>query len=145
MLHADAKGHGGIIVTFGGTIVATKSFKMKLVTKSSTESELVAVEESVPYVLWILSLLQDLGLETKKPVKLLQDNLSAIGIIQNGGSFNRSKHMVARYGFVKQHMELGDVAFEHCPGEVMPADMLTKPLDGSRIKKLSELVNLVDD
>ena len=53
--------------------------------------------------------------------------------------------MVARYGFVKQHMELGDVAFEHCPGEVMPADMLTKPLDGSRIKKLSELVNLVDD
>jgi hypothetical protein len=42
-------------------------------------------------------------------------------------------------------MELGDVAFEHCPREVMPADMLTKPLDGSRIKKLSELVNLVDD
>ena len=32
MLHADAKGHGGIIITFGGTIVATKSFKMKLVT-----------------------------------------------------------------------------------------------------------------
>ena len=61
MLHA--KGHGGIIMTFGGTIVATKSFKMKLVTKSSTESEIVAVEESVPYVLWILTLLDNLGLE----------------------------------------------------------------------------------
>ena len=118
---------------------------MKLVTKSSTESELVSVEESIPYILWILGLLYDLGLEAKKPVKLMQDNLSAIRFIQNGGSFNRSKHMVARYGFVKQHMELGDVAFEHCPGEVMPADMLTKPLDGSKIKKLSELVNLVDD
>jgi hypothetical protein len=89
--------------------------------------------------------MENLGLEITKPVKVLQDNLSAIGIINNGGSFNRSKHMVARYGFVKQHMELGDVAFEHCPGEVMPADMLTKPLDGSRIKKLSELVNLVDE
>ena len=51
MLHVDAKGHGGIMITYGGTIVATKSFKMKLVAKSSTESELVAVEESVPYVL----------------------------------------------------------------------------------------------
>jgi hypothetical protein len=144
MLHADAKGHGGIILTFGGTIIATKSFKMKLVTKSSTESELVAVEESVPYVLWILTLLNDLGLIVKKPVKLMQDNLSAIGIIHNGGSFNRSKHMVARHGFVKQHMELGDVIFQHCPGDVMPADMLTKPLDGTRLKKLSELVNLTD-
>ena len=144
MLHADAKGHGGIIITFEGTIVATKSFKMKLVTKSSTESELVAVEESVPYVLWILTLLDNLGLEVKKPVKLMQDNLSAIGIVNNGGSFNRSKHMVARHGFVKQHMDLGDVILQHCPGEVMPADMLTKPLDGTRLKQLSEIVNLTD-
>jgi len=43
MLHMDAKGHGGIIVTYGNSIVASKSFKMKLITKSSTESELVAV------------------------------------------------------------------------------------------------------
>ena len=57
MIHTDTKGHGGII-TFGGTIVATKSFKMKLVTQSSSESELVAVEESVPYLLWILTFLK---------------------------------------------------------------------------------------
>jgi hypothetical protein len=57
MLHLDAKGHGGIIVTYGGTVIASKSFKMKLVTKSSTESELVAVEESIPYVLWMLTLM----------------------------------------------------------------------------------------
>ena len=118
---------------------------MTLVTKSSTESELVAVEELVPYVLWNLTSLQDLGLDVQKPVKLMQDNLSAIGIINNGGSFNRSKHMVARHAFVKQHMELGDVMFHHFPGEVMPADMLTKPqVDGTRLKKLSELVKLTD-
>ena len=53
MLHSNAKGHGGIVVTFGGTVVASKS---------STESELIAVEESVPYVLWMLTLMQDLNL-----------------------------------------------------------------------------------
>jgi hypothetical protein len=145
MLHADAKGHGGILVTFGGTIIATKSFKMKLVTKSSTESELVAVEESIPYVLWMLLQMENLGLNIKKPVQIMQDNLSAIGIINNGGSFNRSKHMIAKYGFVKQHVETGDVIFKHCSGDVMPADMLTKPMDGTRLRKLSEIVNLVDD
>jgi len=144
MLHSDAKGHGGIIVTYGGTIVASKSFKMKLVTKSSTESELVAVEESVPYVLWMTTLMQDLNLHVEKPVHIMQDNMSAIGIINNGGSFSRSKHMVARHGFIKQHVELGDITFKHCPGDIMPADMLTKPLDGSRLKKLSKLISLID-
>jgi hypothetical protein len=117
---------------------------MKLVTKSSTESELVAVDESVPYVLWILTLLENLGLSVKKPVQIMQDNLSAIGIINNGGSFTRSKHMVARHGFVKQYLDSGDITFKHCPGDVMPADMLTKPLDGTRLRKLSSLVNLTD-
>jgi hypothetical protein len=82
-------------------------------------------EESVPYVLWMLMLMNDLHLIAKRPVEVMQDNLSAIGIITNGGSFNRSKHMIARHGFVKQHVELGDITFKHCSGDVMPADMLT--------------------
>ena len=61
MLHRDAKGHGGIIITYGGTVVATKS---------STESKLV--EESVPYVLWTLNLMENVGLKIKKPVNLMQ-------------------------------------------------------------------------
>jgi len=89
-------------------------------------------------------LMKDLGLRVNKPVEVMQDNLSTIGIISNGGSFNRSKHMIARHGFVKQHVDSGDITFKHCPGDVMPADMLTKPLDGTRLKKLSQLINLID-
>ena len=103
--------------------MATKSFKMKLVTKSSTESELVVVEESIPYVMWMFDLCENLCLRVNKPVYLTQDNMLAIGIINYGGSSSRSKHMIALYIFVKQHMELGDITFKHCPGEVMPADM----------------------
>ena len=103
MVHLDAKGHGGIIISDdGGTVVATKSFKMTLLEKSLTESELVAVEESIPYVLWF-NLCENLGLRFNEPVYLMQDNMSAIGIINIGGSFSRSKHMIARYSFVQQH------------------------------------------
>jgi hypothetical protein len=117
---------------------------MKLETKSSMELELVAAEELVRYVLWMITLMEDLNLHVEKPVHIMQDNMSAIGIINNGGSFSRSKNMVARHGFIKQHVELGDITFKHCPGDIMSADMLTKPLDGSRLKKLSKLVSLID-
>ena len=74
----------------------------------------------------------------------MQDNLSAIGIIDNGGSFNRSKQMITCQGFVKQHVDSVDIIFVHCPSEMMPADALTKPLEGTRLKKLSQLINLHD-
>jgi hypothetical protein len=63
----------------------------------------------------------------------------------NGGSFNRSKHMITKYAFVKQHVDLGHIELVHCRTQVMAADMLTKPLNGSDLKKLSELVSIVDE
>jgi hypothetical protein len=65
---------------------------------------------------------------------MMQDNLSAIEIIDNGESFDRSKHMIARQGFVKQHVDSGDIIFVHCLGEMMLADITTKPLEGTRLK-----------
>ena len=39
--------------------------------------------------------------------------------------------------------QIGTVmSFEHCPGDVQCADLLTKPLGGSRLQELSALVGL---
>jgi len=99
----------------------------------------------VPYVLWIPTLLYNLGLDVRKTSKTYQDNLSPIGI-GNKVEFSIVQKTWWRdtHGFVKQHMNLGDVILQHCPGEVMPADMLTKPLDGTRLKKSNEIINLTD-
>jgi hypothetical protein len=144
MVHRDAKGHGGIIGTLGSAPIFTKSFKFKLVTRSSTESEMVCLEESVTFALWILVLLRDFD-QLQLPVTIYQDNLSTIGIVMNGGSFNRSKHMIAKYGFVKQYVDMGKIQLVHCRTQVMVADMLTKPLSGSDLKKLSNLICVVDE
>jgi hypothetical protein len=63
----------------------------------------------------------------------------------NGGSFNRSKHMTTKYVFVKQYVDLGEIELVHCRTQVMVADMLTKPLSGPELKKLSDLVYIVDE
>jgi hypothetical protein len=143
MLHKDAKGHGGIVGTLGSAPVFAKSFKFKLVTRSSTESEMVCLEEAVTFALWITVLLRDF-IQLRLPVTIYQDNLSTIGIVMNGGSFNRSKHMIAKYGFVKQYVDMGKVELIHCRTQVMVADMLTKPLGGTDLKKLSNLISVVD-
>jgi hypothetical protein len=144
MVHKDAKGHGGIIGTLGSAPIFAKSFKFKLVTRSSTESEMVCLEESVTFALWLKTLLKEFDFKFLPPVKIHQDNLSTIGIVMNGGSFNRSKHMIAKYSFVKQYVDSGDIQLVHCRTQVMVADMLTKPLNGSDLQRLSELISIVE-
>jgi hypothetical protein len=145
MLHKDTKGHGGIIGTLGSAPIFVKSFKFKLVTRSSTESEMVCLEESVTFALWLTTLLRNFDMKFRLPVTIFQDNLSTIGIVMNGGSFNRSKHMISKYAFVKQYVDSGEIQLVHCRTNLMVADMLTKPLSGTELKKLMELVDIVDE
>jgi hypothetical protein len=144
MLHKDSKGHGGILATLGSAPIVSKSFKLKLVTRSSTESELLVLDEAITYSLWLTSLLRELMPSHKTPVKIFQDNKSTMALVLSGGSFNRSKHIINKYAFVKQHLDLGDIILEYCPTEIMLADMLTKPLEGYILKKMIKLIWLVD-
>jgi hypothetical protein len=65
-------------------------------------------------------------------------------MVMSGGNFNRTKHMVNKYAFIKQHIDAGDIILEYCPTSVMLADMLTKPLEGYLLKKMLKLIWLVD-
>jgi hypothetical protein len=121
-------------------MIQRPNLKFKLVTRSSTESEMVCLEESVIFALWMSILLRDFY-QFQLPVTIYQDNLSTIGIVMNGGSFNRSKHMISKYAFVKQNVDLGKIQLVHCRTQVMVADMLTKPLGGSDLKKLCDLAS----
>jgi hypothetical protein len=52
--------------------------------------------------------------------------------------------MISKYAFVKQYVDLGKIELVHCRTQVMVADMLTKPLTGSDLKKLSDLICIID-
>ena len=57
--HADAKSHTGCVISFGptGGPIYCKSVKQKLVSRSSTEAELIALHDMIPQILWIQQLL----------------------------------------------------------------------------------------
>jgi len=129
-VHPTGHGHGAIIITLGSAPIHCQSFKLKLATRSSSESELVVLEEASTYAVWLRLLLKEMGVECfKAPVKVYQDNLSTMMIAAAGeGNFKRTKHLLARESFVKERIENGDIVLKHLGTDKMSADFLTKPL-----------------
>jgi hypothetical protein len=128
-VHDDGRGHGGLFLSLGLGPVFSRSTKLRLITLSSTESELLIVSDSTCYILWWRAVLDLLGCPCKKPVTVYQDNQSAM-LMQNGhASFRRSKHIIVRDSFIKEHIDAGKIVLKYLPTEEMCADMLTKPLE----------------
>jgi hypothetical protein len=125
--YPSGRGQGGILITIGGTPLYFASFKLKSVTRSSSESELVCLEEASTFSVWIRPLLVALDIQ-HGPIITLQDNMSTIILAQEGGSFKRTKHLIAKKGYVRERIEDGDIVLKHCPTKIMRADFLTKPL-----------------
>jgi hypothetical protein len=141
-IHDDCKGHTGMVLTLGGvgTVIACRSTKQKLVARSSTESELIAVDDAMATILWYRQLMNEIGFHQKGPTKLHQDNKSTMKIIEKGKSEAKTKHINNRYYFVKQCVEAKEIEIIHLPTELMIADILTKPLQGELFKVLSSKI-----
>jgi hypothetical protein len=127
-LHADGRGQGGVIITLGSAPIFCRSFKIKSVTRSSSETELVALEDASTYVNWLHCLLKSLSINIKRPTPIFQDNKSTILIVHNGGNFKRTKHLICKESFVRERITRGEVELKYLPTTNMPADILTKPV-----------------
>lgn len=108
------------------------STKHKINMHSSTETEIVSVDDMMPQVLWTNYFLGAQGYVPKKTV-IYQDNKSSMLLETNGrdSSSKRTKHINTRYYFVKDRIDSGEVCLEWCPTAEMVADFFTKPLQGS--------------
>ena len=76
-VHSDCKGHTGAGMSFGQGMAVSYSWKQKVMTKSSTEAELVGVDNTLGYILWARYFMEEQGYDMN-PSILYQDNKSAI-------------------------------------------------------------------
>ena len=134
-VHADGKSHTGGVTKLGQATIHVKSSKQKLVTKSSTEGELVAVSDYYPDVAQHRKFLEAQGYQLGEVV-IYQDNQSTISLMKKGhGASNRSRHINIRYFFMKEREASGEVRIVYKPTGGMLADILTKPLQGELFRK----------
>jgi hypothetical protein len=113
------------------------SSKQSIVAKSSAEAELIAASTVGDYVVWLQETLETLGFKGDKAATLYQDNKAAIVFSEKGhGTFKRAKHIKVRYFWIKDLVDLGLLKVEYVSTDEMIADVLTKPVLGTRFRYL---------
>jgi hypothetical protein len=141
-VHKDMRSHTGAVLSLGQGALVSMSLKQKINTKSSTEAELVGVDDAMNFVEWIQlfveqqiksinddSVLKKIGNDTV----IQQDNTSTIQLENNGkqSSTKRTRHINIRYFYVTSKIKEGSMRVIYHPTKQMVSDYLTKPLQGS--------------
>ena len=141
-VHPGSLSHSGVIIMIGLGPIYIKSSKQKIVSKSSTEAELIALSDASSQVIWTRNFLISQGHELG-PAKVRQDNKSTMAMVEKGRSTSeRTRHISVRYFFIKDRVDSGELTIEYTPTKEMIADILTKPLQGDLFRKLrSQLLN----
>eukprot|EP00978_Attheya_sp_CCMP212_P048299 scaffold500167_cov161-Attheya_sp.AAC.1 len=108
-VHPDMKSHTGGTFSLGRGSIYSASLKQKLNTKSSTEAELVGVNDLMPQILWTQYFMEAQGYTVDQSL-VAQDNLSAMLLENNGraSSSKRTRHINIRYFFVTDRIKAGE-------------------------------------
>ena len=140
-VYPDAKSVSGVVIMLGDAVIYVKSSKQKIVTRSSTESELVAISDSLSQILRTREYMEAAGMDLG-PVVLYQDNKSTIFLANKGRSTSeRTRHIKIRFFFINHYINTKEIVIEYMPTVDMIADIMTKPLHGNLFEKLSAILS----
>ena len=128
--HEDGKSQTGVTHHIGEATVMAKSQKQKMVSKDSTEGELVGLTDRVDGVLRLDEFMRAQGHKEMNLPEVFQDNLSTITLVTKGGGKYRNVHLRVRQCRLKEKIMNRELIITHMPTGNMIADVLTKPLQG---------------
>ncbi|KMQ89570.1 retrovirus-related gag-pol polyprotein [Lasius niger] len=140
----DRKSNSGYVFFVNGGLVSWSCKKQPVVAQSSTEAELIALNEACNEALWLRKILADMHQSVEEATIIQEDNTSCIRLIERGCSSNRTKHVDTKYFAVSNHIKEKLIQCKQCTTEDMLADLLTKPLGTTRFQKLRDALGLYD-
>jgi len=127
----------------GNNLVTWMSRKQASISLSTAKAEYIATGSCCTQLLWMKKLLCAYGF-TQDTMVIHCDNTSAINISKNPVRHFRTKHIDIRHHFIRDLVESREVALIFIPIENQLADILTKPLDGSRFESLRKAIGVCD-
>jgi hypothetical protein len=84
----------------------------------------------------------DLNHITSKPMTIYEDNTGCIAFAKEQRDHQRTKHIDIKYHFVRDMIDKNEIAIEHCPTELMLADVFTKAMPRQRHLELMVALGL---
>ena len=105
-VHPNFKNHTGTMISMVSRSIMELSWKQKINGRSSTEAGIVGAYDALPHCLWLRYFVEVHGY-VMKYLEFHKDNMSAMLMEKNGkeSSTKRTKHIQARYFFIKVHIK----------------------------------------
>jgi hypothetical protein len=123
----DRRSSQGYCFDLGSGAISWKATRSPAVALSSCEAELYAGTSAAQEAIWLSHLLAELGIPHQCPM-LWCDNESTVAMTKDPVFSARSKHIEARYFFIRELVQRKKINTAHIPGSENVADIFTKPL-----------------
>jgi hypothetical protein len=123
-------------------LISWNARKQADVSRSSTEAECKSLANATTEVIWIQTLLKELGVRSPKFARLWCDNLGATYLSVNPVFHARTKHIEVDFHFVRERVAQGWLRIGFISTKDQVADGFTKPVPVRQLENFRHNLNL---
>jgi hypothetical protein len=139
---AGRKSTSGFVFTYNGACISWNSSLQRIVARSTTEAEIIALSDAVLEAIWLRKFVNEITLDENNTIVLREDNDGCIHTFKNGALSRKTKHIEIRLEHVRDLLAKKIIQINYIPSGENLADLFTKPIDRVHFEYLRRNINL---